>query len=505
YINVYIATNYMATRIAHVLLYKVRPGTPAKRHRVVMDYSSPNIAKEMHIGHLRSTIIGDTIAKILEFAGHDVLRVNHVGDWGTQFGMLIAHLKDMQARGESISVDMGGLTAFYKAAKVRFDTEPEFKERAHKEVVALQAGDATNLELWRSMVKLSQATYDEVYQRLQVDPRLELCGESFYNDKIAPIIAELEGSGRAVISEGALIVPVPGSEVPLMLRKSDGGFGYDSTDLAAIRYRLHTLKADVLVYVVDAGQSLHFELVFKGAQQAGWYNPAETRVVHTGFGVIQGDDRKKFKTRSGDTVRLVDVLDEAKARALKQIRDREAAKEEGERATEETMQNTASVLGYGGVKYFDLRQHRNTDYVFNYDRMLSADGDTAVYLEYAHVRLCSILRKAAGMGLDVDAIKNRIETEGLAFQHTTEVALVTKLLCFQDVIAAVERDLTPHYLCEYLYHVANLAAEFTRDCNVLGATTPAPVRDSRLRIVAATVDTLAQGLRLLGITPLDRI
>jgi arginyl-tRNA synthetase len=377
-----------------------------------------------------------------------------------------------------------------------------------------------------------------VYRRLDVDKRLQLFGESQYNGMIPAVLAELEAKGLLQLSDGALIFPVPGEEVPLMVRKRDGGVGYDSTDLAAIHYRLHGLKMDWLVYVVDAGQSLHFDLVFKGAQIAGWYRPLPTGadyapaealtadavaaaeggakslwsadakpalVMHTGFGVIQGEDRKKFKTRSGDTVRLVDVLDEAKERAKTALRDRIASGNTPVVADDAAIERTASVLGYGGVKYFDLRQHRTTDYIFNYDRMLSPDGDTAVYLEYAHARLCSILRKARESGVDVDGILASAGAEGVRFSHPTETALITELLRFPEVMRRTTAALTPHLLCEFVYAVANRTAEFHRDCHVLGTSTPPEVRAARLRMVAAVQLVIAETLRILGITPLDRI
>ena len=345
---------------------------------------------------------------------------------------------------------------------------------------------------------------------------------------IPGVTAELQAGGFLQNSEGALVFPIPGEEVPLMVRKGDGGVGYDSTDLAALQYRLRTLRADWLVYVVDSGQALHFDLVFRGARIAGWFTPLEegaeyepvppaaaaaaaaagpprARVQHTGFGVIQGEDGKKYKTRSGETVRLVDVLDEAKERAKAALVARLASGATGVEAGDaEALERTAAVLGYGGVKYFDLRQQRTSDYVFSYDRMLSPDGDTAVYLEYAHARLCSILRKAGEAGDDVPAVL-AAAPGGTRFTHPTETALVTELSRFPGVLRRAAATLMPHVLCEFVYAVANRTAEFHRDCNVLGAATPPDVRASRLRMVAAAQRVISDTLRLLGITPLDRI
>lgn len=342
-----------------------------------------------------------------------------------------------------------------------------------------------------------------MYSRLKIDSRLQLCGESFYNNMIPPVIREVEEKGLTSDSDGALVVRIPGHEVPLMVRKGDGGYGYDSTDMAAIKYRLQELKRDWIVYVVDAGQQLHFDLVFKGAQLAGWYTPATARVEHTGFGVIQGEDGKKFKTRSGDTVRLTEVLDEAKARAKALM---VARLEAGAMSVDEAdLDHAAAVLGYGGVKYFDLRQNRLTDYVFSYERMLSPDGDTAVYSEYAHARLKSILRKAASQGVDVEAVIAATGKEGVTFHHPTEVALVNELSKFGDVVRQIEADLLPHHMCGFLFDLGGKIANFHRDCNVLSTANTAAVRDNRLRLVKCVADVMATSLQLLGITPLDRI
>jgi arginyl-tRNA synthetase len=560
YVNIYLPHNYVTARLSSLLLTGAHGCLPASEptpRRVIIDYSSPNIAKDMHIGHLRSTIIGDALARLLEFCGHAVERVNHVGDWGTQFGMLIAHVKDLLGCGlvseDTLYASVGNLTKYYREAKKRFDGEgvpgfpgdPTFKARAHGEVVALQGGDAANLALWSRMVEVSAAMFQGIYASLGIDPRLTLCGESFYNPLIPGVIGELEAGGLLEDSEGARIMRVPGQEVPLMVRKGDGGYGYDSTDLAALKYRLQERKGDWLIYVVDSGQALHFELVFAGGVKAGWWPGAGAgassnapRVVHAGFGVMQGEDRKKFKTRDGSTVRLEDVLNEARERALAVLLERGAGKGSsgsgsggsggGEgtsaptfppsalaNATPEEIHRTACVLGYGGVKYFDLRQNRLSDYIFSYDRMLSPDGDTAVYLQYAQARLSSILRKAreAAGGVDIEvALKAATPlgdpaAQGVAwvFQHPTEVLLAAELLRFSDVLVGIQRDLMPHRLCEYMYGLAGKVTDFYRDCNILGGATPTNVRDSRLRIVCATHTVLVTCMRLLGLEPLERI
>jgi arginyl-tRNA synthetase len=573
YINVHLPRNYVCARLGALLTCGPRgcrpPSAPAPR-TVAIDYSSPNIAKDMHIGHLRSTIIGDAIARVLEFCGHTVHRINHVGDWGTQFGMLIAHLKDLVAAGVpdgALDESLADLTGFYKQAKKRFDgnelkfawapgvgigpwptndageTSPwpparavvhtvfpgglDFKERSQREVVALQGGDAANKALWERMVRVSADMFASVYRKLGVDPRLQLRGESFYNPLLPALVEELQVGGLLEESEGALIMRIAGQEVPLMVRKKDGGFGYDSTDLAAVRYRIKELGADWLIYVVDLGQALHFELVFAGAARAGWFTPATARVEHVGFGVVQGEDRKRFKTRDGSTVRLVDVLDGAKEKALGVLRERIATSVGSPLAgaPEGEVERTAEALGYGGVKYFDLRQNRTQDYVFSYDRMLSADGDTAVYMQYAIARLRSILRKAApvlaadaggGAGGAGDASLEEAlrgaalrTAEGAAaaftFAHATEAALAVELLRFGEVLAGVQEDLMPHRLCEFLYAVAGRVTDFHRDCPVLSSATPPPLRLARLRLVAAAADTMAATMQLIGLDVLERM
>jgi len=551
YVNVYLAHNYVTARLSSLLVRGPAGCLPLGEtpRKVIIDYSSPNIAKDMHIGHLRSTIIGDALGRLLEFAGHTVERVNHVGDWGTQFGMLIAHVKDLLREGvvakeEDLYADIENLTRYYKEAKARFDgkevgvwpADASFKTRAHSEVVALQSGDPVNGGLWERMVATSSTMFNSVYSALGIDSRLTLRGESFYNPYIPPLLKELEEGGHLEDSEGALVMRVPGGQgVPLMVRKGDGGFGYDSTDLAALRYRLKDCAGTWLIYVVDSGQALHFELVFAGGVKAGWWpGPSLTssttngpRVVHAGFGVMQGTDGKKFKTRDGSTVRLQDVMKEAKERAMGVLLERAGEKSIGGgadgtpaatastgslagAATAAEMEKTATSLAYGGIKYFDLRQNRLSDYVFSYDRMLSADGDTAVYMQYTQARLASILRKASAIaGVPVLTDLPLGDPAALAaawvFEHPTEVLLAAELLRFGDVIAGIQVDLMPHRLCEYMYGVASRATEFHRDCNVLGANTAPSLRDARLRLVSAARSVLTTSMTLLGLEPLDRI
>jgi len=516
FINIHLPTNYLKSRLSHSLHSGILPALIPGDHRrrVVIDYSSPNIAKEMHIGHLRSTIIGDALARILEYCGHEIVqRANHVGDWGTQFGMLLAHVKELLKDGkvtdEQLDASLGDVTAFYREAKKRFDADAEFKKRAHGEVVQLQSGDAENLAIWKRMVSASSKMFDAVYSRLGVDPRLELCGESFYNSRIPGVVTELQDSGICESDQGALIIRVPesGQDVPVMLRKSDGGFGYDGTDMAALKYRLKELKGDWLIYVVDSGQALHFELVFGAGRRAGWYDPVEQKVQFVGFGVILGEDGKKLKTRSGDSVRLVDVLDEAKERAVKMCEENNR-KEDRPAMSPEEIEKASLVLGYGGMKYYDLKQNRTMDYAFSYDRMLSPDGNTIVYIEYAHARIESILRRAKEKGVDVEATlafdAEEYET-AILFTHKSELALAIHLCRWQEMIVEVQQGLLPHRLCEYVYQLAGKFSDFFRDCQVVGDHVEKEVSASRLRLCKATLDTMKTGMKLLGIEPLEKM
>lgn len=512
FINIYLATNYLKSRTCYTLLNGVKPTLIPGDHkrRVIIDYSSPNIAKEMHIGHLRSTIIGDALARILEYCGHEIVqRANHVGDWGTQFGMLLAHVKELLKDGkvtdEQLDASLADVTAFYKEAKKRFDADEEFKKRAHAEVVKLQALDPENLAFWKRMVAASAKMFDEVYSRLGVDKRLELIGESFYNDRIPGVVKELQEKEICEVDQGALIIRVPesGQDVPVMLRKSDGGYGYDSTDMAALQYRLQVLNGDWLIYVVDMGQALHFDLVFGAGRRAGWYDPAVTRVEHAGFGVILGEDGKKLKTRSGESVRLVDVLDEAKERVIQTYKNADASRPQ---MSPEEIERASGILGYGGMKYYDLKQNRHMDYAFSYDRMLSPDGNTVIYLEYAHARIESILRKAAETGIDVEAalaFDSADYEKAVVFSHKAEWTLALELSRFQEIIVEVQVGLLPHRLAEYIYGLSGKFSEFFRDCRVI--IEDKELMRSRLRLCKATLDTMKTGMMLLGIEPLEKM
>ncbi|MEI6830005.1 MAG: arginine--tRNA ligase [Synechococcaceae cyanobacterium ELA445] len=469
---------------------------------VVIDFSSPNIAKEMHVGHLRSTIIGDALARVLEFRGHPVRRLNHVGDWGTQFGMLITHLKEVapEALTTADAVDLGDLVAFYRQAKARFDADEEFQRRSREEVVKLQGGDPLTLKAWGLLCEQSRREFQLIYDRLDI--RLSERGESFYNPFLAGVVADLETAGLLVIDDGAGCVFLEGvtgkdgNPLPLIVRKSDGGFNYATTDLAAIRYRFAPAPAGDgagrVIYVTDAGQASHFAGVFQVAERAGWI-PAGARLEHVPFGLVQGEDGKKLKTRSGDTVRLKDLLDGAVERAEADLRRRLAEEERSE--SEAFIHHAATTVGLAAVKYADLSANRTTNYQFSFDRMLALQGNTAPYLLYAFVRIQGIARK--GGALDAPAPAQLTLTE------PQEWALARQLLQFDAVIAEVEEELLPNRLCSYLFELSQIFNRFYDQVPVLKAEEPS--RGSRLALCRLTADTLRLGLGLLGIPTLDRM
>ncbi|MCP9849985.1 arginine--tRNA ligase [Cyanobium sp. Morenito 9A2] len=469
---------------------------------VIVDFSSPNIAKEMHVGHLRSTIIGDALARVLEFRGHPVLRLNHVGDWGTQFGMLITHLKQVapETLTTADAVDLGDLVAFYREAKRRFDDDEVFQAAAREEVVKLQGGDPVSLKAWGLLCEQSRREFQAIYDRLDI--HLSERGESFYNPYLAAVVADLEATGLLVIDDGAGCVFLEGIKgkdgqpLPLIVRKSDGGFNYATTDLAAIRYRFAVPPsgdgAGRVIYVTDAGQASHFAAVFQVAGRAGWI-PEGGRLEHVPFGLVQGEDGKKLKTRSGDTVRLKDLLDEAVERAEADLRRRLAEEDRSE--DEAFIAHGATTVGHAAVKYADLSTNRGTNYQFSFDRMLALQGNTAPYLLYAFVRIQGIARK--GGALEAPA------QDPLVFDQPQEWALARQLLQFDAVIVEVEEELLPNRLCAYLFELSQIFNRFYDQVPVLKANGPA--RASRLALCRLTADTLRLGLGLLGIPTLDRM
>lgn len=474
--------------------------TTTRPMRVVVDFSSPNIAKEMHVGHLRSTIIGDAIARVLEFQGHNVLRLNHVGDWGTQFGMLIAYLREVcpEALVTSDAIDLGDLVAFYKQAKQRFDEDPSFKETARLEVVKLQSGDAESHKAWELLCNQSRREFQVIYDWLDI--QLTERGESFYNPFLADVLTSLQETGLLVEDAGAQCVFLEGfsnkdgDALPLIVKKSDGAYNYATTDLAAIRYRLGQDKAERVIYVTDAGQSSHFAQVFQVAKRAGWV-PDTVSLIHVPFGLVQGEDGKRLKTRSGDTVRLKDLLDEAISRTRTDLQMRLEA--EGRSETDEFIEHTARTVGLGAVKYADLSQNRTSNYIFSYDKMLALLGNTAPYMLNAYVRVQGIRRKG---NIDFENLGSDVQ---ITLQDEAELVLAKHILQLADVIEQVGQDLMPNRLCQYLFELSQKFNQFYDRCAVLDASEPQ--RTTRLVLCHVTAQTLKLGLSLLGIAVVERM
>lgn len=495
FMNLTLRDDWVAAQ-ATGLLDDPRLGVPVAEpaQKVVVDYSGPNVAKELHVGHLRPTVVGDAIVRVLEFLGHQVIRAAHLGDWGTQFGMLIEHAQDI---GEQATYDQlagGEFTTFYQAARAKFTADPAFADRARRRVVELQAGDERALSLWRLLVGDSMEYLRKLYARLGITlTDADMAPESFYNPMLASVCTELEQAGIAVISEGALCVFPPGftgrsgKPQPLMLRKSDGGYGYDSTDLAAIRYRLLELGATRLIYVVGSEQSQHLQMVFAAARQAGWLTGAAS-AEHAVIGLMTGPGGQRLRTRSGDQIKLIDLIDEAVQRAEEVIKDRYDEPEQ--------RRQIASAVGIGALKYGDLSVARDSSYALDFDRLLGLTGNTGPYLQYATARIRSIFNRA---GQDPDQAAGPIvATEG------AERALALRLLGFGAAVRGVAASAEPHSLAAFLFDVASGFTTFYEQCPVLQAPEPA-IRQSRLALSALTLRVLIAGLGLLGIPVPDRM
>ena len=476
---------------------------------VVVEYSSPNVAKEMHVGHLRTTIVGDAIARVLEFAGHRVIRDNHVGDWGTPFGMLIEHLLDAGEDSAEAGLLSTDPNAFYQAARRKFDSDPAFTERARSRLVRLQAGDPDTMVIWQRLVDISRGYLHQVYTRLRVSLTDEdIRGESFYNDMLADTVGELVARGIAVESEGALCAfPAgftgrEGRPLPLIIRKSDGGYNYASTDLAAVRYRVDKLSADRSVYVVGSEQALHFQMVFAVAREAGWI-PAEARFEHAQIGMVLGQDGNRLKTREGETPKLSGLLQEGVDRARDILDELDAA----DRFDAAELDAVAEAVGIGAVKYADLSTARESAYLFDWERMISFRGNNGPYLQYAAARIRSIFRRAASTGAaavtgaDVEAAARG---SAIAITAGPERALALRLLGFGAAITGVGETAEPHRLCSYLFDVASLFTTFFEECPVLKAG-PESLRASRLALCVLTLDVLTKGLGLLGVPIPERM
>ncbi|MBA3302687.1 MAG: arginine--tRNA ligase [Acidimicrobiia bacterium] len=498
FVNLRLRAPWLAQRVAVTVGDRRLGLAPAARpDRIVIDYSPPNVAKEMHVGHLRSTIIGDALGNLASFAGHDVERVSHIGDWGTQFGMLIAHLEEVQPDDPSAAgAHIEDVEAFYRSANARFTEDEEFRQRARRRVVELQAGEPRARAAWTAMVELSHDGNEVVYGRLGVHALVER-GESFYQPFLAPMVADLEAAGLVVVDDGAKCVFVDGftnregEPLPLIVEKADGGYNYATTDLAALRWRIEQ-GATRILYVVAADQAQHLAMVFAVARRAGWVPPT-VEVAHVPFGLVQGEGGKRLRTRAGGTVRLVELLDEAVARARDFLLGR--ADERGLPPPED-VDRVARVVGIGALKYADLSQNRISNYVFSYGRMLSLKGNTAPYLQYAYARIRSIL----GDGGWGEGPPGPVE---VVLDAPEELALARRLAEVGDVMDRVLADYGPNHLCAYLYELSSAYNAFYEHCPVLRSEEPA--RSSRHALCSLTASTLELGLGLLGIEVLERI
>jgi arginyl-tRNA synthetase len=468
---------------------------------VIIDMSSPNIAKEMHVGHLRSTIIGEALARTIAFLGHSVHKVNHVGDWGTQFGMLITQLKDKfpSALSEPDALDLGDLVTFYKEAKKRFDEDEEFQNVSREEVVRLQAGDPDSLKAWQLLCQQSRKAFQEIYDILGVADLVER-GESSYNPFLAETVKLLIDKGIAKEDQGAICVFLDGYQneegnpLPLIVQKKGGGYNYATTDLACVRYRVNQQHADELIYLVDAGQATHFEMMLKVARQAGFL-PERVKAAHVPFGLVLGEDGKKLKTRSGEIVRLRDLLDEAVLHARENLDAR--LTEKGKSESEEFKESVSRAIGIGAVKYADLSLNRITNYTFSFSKMLSLQGNTAPYMMYAYVRVHGISREG---GIDLSKLG---ENASVSLGEKTELELAKQLLKLDVVLQSVGDEFLPNRICEYLFELSQKFNQFYEGCPVLSASEPQ--RTSRLLLCDLTARTLKLGLTLLGIPLVERM
>ncbi len=496
FINIFLSEEFLA-KSAQAALGDERLSVATEEQKtIVADYSAPNVAKEMHVGHLRSTIIGDAVVRTLEFLGHKVVRANHIGDWGTQFGMLIANLERVQKESGEVSMELSDLEAFYRESKKLYDEDEEFAVRARNYVVKLQSGDEYCAEMWKKLVDITMVQNQRNYDRLNVSlSREDVMGESMYNDMLPGIVADLKEKGLAVEDEGAQVVFLEeyknkdGEAMGVIIQKRDGGFLYTTTDIACAKYRYEQLGADRVLYFIDSRQHQHLMQAWTIVRKAG-YVPEEVSLEHHAFGMMLGKDGRPFKTRAGGTVRLADLLDEAEERAIKLIESKNP-----ELASEEKTK-IANTVAMAAVKYADLSKHRTTDYVFDWDNMLAFEGNTAPYMQYAYTRVASVFAKA---GISMDELSGDIK-----ITDDKEKALIAKLLQFEEAVQAVAREGQPHIMCSYLFELAGQFSSFYEACPILVAEDEA-VKQSRLQLAALTAKTIKQGLSLLGIETLERM
>ncbi|EPV8430054.1 arginine--tRNA ligase [Klebsiella quasipneumoniae] len=496
FINIFLDPAFLADNVNRALQSERLGVATPQVQTIVVDYSAPNVAKEMHVGHLRSTIIGDASVRTLEFLGHKVIRANHVGDWGTQFGMLIAYLEKQQQEnaGEMALADLEG---FYREAKKHYDEDEAFAERARSYVVKLQGGDEYFLQMWRKLVDITMSQNQITYDRLNVTlTRDDVMGESLYNPMLPGIVADLKAKGLAVESEGATVVFLDeyknkeGEPMGVIILKKDGGYLYTTTDIACAKYRYETLHADRVLYYIDSRQHQHLMQAWTIVRKAG-YVPDSVPLEHHMFGMMLGKDGKPFKTRAGGTVKLADLLDEALERARRLV-----AEKNPEMSADE-LENLAKVVGIGAVKYADLSKNRTTDYVFDWDNMLAFEGNTAPYMQYAYTRVLSVFRKA---GID----ENALTDAPVVIAEDREAQLAARLLQFEETLSVVAREGTPHVMCAYLYDLAGLFSGFYEHCPILSAESEA-TRNSRLKLALLTAKTLKLGLDTLGIETVERM
>ena len=496
FINIFLDPAFLADNVNRALQSERLGVATPQVQTIVVDYSAPNVAKEMHVGHLRSTIIGDASVRTLEFLGHKVIRANHVGDWGTQFGMLIAYLEKQQQEnaGEMALADLEG---FYREAKKHYDEDEAFAERARSYVVKLQGGDEYFLQMWRKLVDITMSQNQITYDRLNVTlTRDDVMGESLYNPMLPGIVADLKAKGLAVESEGATVVFLDeyknkeGEPMGVIIQKKDGGYLYTTTDIACAKYRYETLHADRVLYYIDSRQHQHLMQAWTIVRKAG-YVPDSVPLEHHMFGMMLGKDGKPFKTRAGGTVKLADLLDEALERARRLV-----AEKNPEMSADE-LENLAKVVGIGAVKYADLSKNRTTDYVFDWDNMLAFEGNTAPYMQYAYTRVLSVFRKA---GID----ENALTDAPVVIAEDREAQLAARLLQFEETLSVVAREGTPHVMCAYLYDLAGLFSGFYEHCPILSAESEA-TRNSRLKLALLTAKTLKLGLDTLGIETVERM
>ncbi|ELG2041592.1 arginine--tRNA ligase [Vibrio fluvialis] len=496
FINIFLSEEFLAKQ-ADAALADERLGVAQEAQQtIVADYSAPNVAKEMHVGHLRSTIIGDAVVRTLEFLGHKVIRANHIGDWGTQFGMLIANLERVQQESGEVSMELSDLEAFYRESKKLYDEDAEFAERARNYVVKLQGGDAFCLDMWKKLVDVTMIQNQRNYDRLNVSlTRDDVMGESMYNDMLPGIVADLKQKGLAQEDDGAQVVFLEefknkdGEPMGVIIQKRDGGFLYTTTDIACAKYRYETLGADRVLYFIDSRQHQHLMQAWTIVRKAG-YVPEAVTLEHHAFGMMLGKDGRPFKTRAGGTVRLADLLDEAEERAKALIESKNPDLDADEKA------EIATTVAMAAVKYADLSKHRTTDYVFDWDNMLAFEGNTAPYMQYAYTRVASIFAKA---GVSPDNLTSEIK-----ITEEKEKALIAKLLQFEEAVQSVSREGQPHILCSYLFELAGQFSSFYEACPILIAEDES-VKQSRLKLAALTAKTIKQGLSLLGINTLERM